>query len=677
MTLDLGMTLKEQVRSLPRTAGVYLFRDASGEPLYVGKANSLRARVGSYFGAEAARSLKLSRLTRQIAHIETFPVQSESEALLLEWNLIKEFSPPFNIQLRDDKSYPYIKVTVAEPYPRIFVTRRLVDDGSRYLGPFTDVGAMRRALRTIKQMYTIRSCHYKMPDELPPRPCLDYHIGRCKAPCAGLQSLEDYRAMIEEILEILGGRTAGVRRSVEERMRGAAEELQYERAAELRDVLRGLDALRSRQAAVAPRGGDHDAIGLARDEELVCGVVLRVREGRLVGRQVHYLGNAGDEAPAALLGALVKGFYIRQEEIPPELLVAEPFEDLDLVEEYLATRREARFEIHTPVRGPKLDLVRAAARNASHLLDRDRVERAGERRKTQERADIAPTPALRLADALDLASPPRTILCFDVSTLAGRESVGSAVWLRDGRPEKSEYRRFRIRDSSDDHPDDYAMMQEIVSRYFDRRVREGHAMPDLVVVDGGRGQLSAARQAMDVAGVSDLATVALAKREEEVFAPDRAVPVRLPRTDSGLHWLQRARDEAHRFALEYNRTLRRRRTLRSRLGEIPGVGPAREQTLLTRFGSLEAVRTASLEELTATKGVGRATAIAIQCALAQPGPEVEAGLCATCRHASRVESDRGSAFLLCRLSRSDKSFDRYPRLPVRRCTGHEPPEETR
>lgn len=617
--------LREQARSLPPTTGVYLFRDATGEPLYVGKANSLRARVRSYFGAQASRSLKLSRLMREIDRIETFPAQSESEALLLEWNLIKELSPPFNIQLRDDKSYPYIKVTVAEPYPRIFVTRRLVDDGSRYFGPFTDVGAMRRALRTIKQMYTIRSCHYKMPEQLPPRPCLDHHIGRCKAPCAGLQSREEYRAMIDEILEILGGRTAGVRRSVEGRMKRAAENLEYEQAAELRDVLRGLDALRSRQAAVDTRGGSHDALGLAQDDRLVCGVVLRVREGRLVGRQVHYLGNAENESPAALLGALVKGFYMRQEEIPPELLISEPFEDLELVEEYLSTRREAGFRIRTPVRGPKLDLVRAAARNAAHLLDQDRVERAAWRQKHEERDGVAPAPAMRLADALSLVTPPRTIVCFDVSTLAGKESVGSAVWLRDGQPDKNEYRRFKIRDSDDDHPDDYAMMQEIVSRYFDRRVREGHALPDLVVVDGGRGQLSAARQAMDVAGVSDLATVALAKREEEVFTLGGALPVRLPKTDIGLHWLQRARDEAHRFALQYNRTLRRRRTLRSRLGEISGVGPAREQELLKRFGSLDAVRGASLEELKETRGVGPSTAIAIQQALARSEPATESG----------------------------------------------------
>ena len=609
--------LRGQARGLDHEPGVYLFRDAAGEVLYVGKAKSLRSRVASYFGAEASRSVKLIRLVREIDSIETFPVRSEAEALLLEWNLIREFGPRFNIQLRDDKSYPYIKITITEPFPRIFVTRRLRDDGSRYLGPFTDVGAMRRALRTIKKMYTVRSCHYRMPDELPPRPCLDYHIGRCKAPCAGLQSEADYGKMIDEILEILGGRTGAVRRSVERRMAEAAEALEYERAGELRDVLRGLDQLESRQAAIDPRGGSHDVIGFARQSTggAVCGIVLRVREGRLVGRRIHYLANVGDEPDEAVLGALVKGYYLRQaDDVPSELLVPAPFDEQDLVEEYLSGVADRRFRIRVPARGPKLELTRAANRNAAHVLERDRVDRVEDARSGSGTAG-PPRAGARLAEALELEVPTRDIVCFDVSTLAGRESVGSCVWLRDGQPHKDEYRKFRIRDSEEGQTDDYAMMQEIVSRYFDRRVREGGTLPDLVVVDGGRGQLSAARQAMDGAGVSDLPTVALAKRDEEVFRPEAPVPLRLPRTDPGLHWLQRARDEAHRFALHYNRTLRRRRALRSRLSEIPGVGPEREQRLLERFGSLDLIRRATPAQLARTPGIGHVTATSILTAL--------------------------------------------------------------
>ena len=608
---------QNQIRALPLQPGVYVFRDSSGNVLYVGKAKSLRARVKSYFGPDATRSLKQNWLIREIDNLETFPVQSESEALLLEWNLIKEFSPPFNIRLRDDKSYPYIKITLSEAFPRIFVTRRLVQDGSQYFGPFTDVGAMRSALRTIKQMYTVRSCHYRMPNEVPPRPCLDYHIGRCKAPCAGLQSESEYRTMIDDILEIFNGRTNKIRSSVTSRMEEASKVLDFERAGAMRDVLRGLDALESRQAVVDPQGANHDVIGFAREDDLVCGSLLRVREGRLLGREVRYLTNTNDEKDATLLSTLVKGFYFRNEEdIPPELLVPIKFDEQELVHEYLSTRRRAQFKIRVPIRGIKRSLIQAATKNATHVLKQDKAKSVGEAFVGSENNASPPLAARRLAETLGLENPPRTIACFDISTLAGRESVGSAVWLNDGQPDKNEYRRFRIRDVINHQVDDYAMMQEIVSRYFDRRVREATHLPDLVVVDGGKGQLSAARQAMNNAGVSDISTVALAKRDEEVFRPNHRDPLRLPRTDPGLHWLQRARDEAHRFALQYNRTLRKRRTLRTRLEEIPGIGPAREQELLRKFGSLGVIRNASIDELVETHGVGHSTAVTILEALA-------------------------------------------------------------
>ena len=405
-------------------------------------------------------------------------------------------------------------------------------------------------------------------------------------------------------------------------MAEAAEALEYERAGELRDVLRGLDQLEGRQAAIDPRGGSHDVIGFARQPAggAVCGIVLRVREGRLVGRRIHYLANVGDDPDEAVLGALVKGYYLRQaDDVPSELLVPGPFDEQDLVEEYLSGVADRRFRIRVPARGPKLELTRAANRNAAHVLERDRVERGNDSTDGSGTAG-PPAAGARLAEALELQAPVRNIVCFDVSTLAGRESVGSCVWLRDGQPHKDEYRKFRIRDSEEGQTDDYAMMQEIVSRYFDRRVREGRTLPDLIVVDGGRGQLSAARQAMDGAGVSDLPTVALAKREEEVFRPGAPAPLRLPRTDPGLHWLQRARDEAHRFALHYNRTLRRRRALRSRLSEIPGVGPEREQRLLERFGSLDLIRRATPAQLARTPGIGQVTATSILAALREEDP---------------------------------------------------------
>ncbi len=602
--------LQNQIGRLPAGAGVYMFRDSRGKVLYVGKAKSLRTRVRSYLSAERDPSPKQRQLARRMASVESYVVESEAEALLLEWNLIREHHPPFNIQLRDDKSYPYIRVTLGEPFPRVLVTRRLIRDGSRYFGPYTNVGSMRSALRTIKELYTVRSCHYELPQRLPARPCLDYHIGRCKAPCVGYQTEEEYRGMIEEILDVLGGRTGAVRRRVRDKMKGAAEAMEYERAAELRDVLRGLETIERRQTAVDHRGGEHDVVGLRREGTLACGVILKVREGRLLGREIHFLQNVGDEDGAELTAALVSGHYLRRQDLPAELLVPEDFPDRELIQEHLSTRRSGPLRVHVPQRGTKRRLVELAAANAADLLREEHLRLDAMKAAGTPSDDDAGVPAAahRLAESLELPAPPRRLVCFDVSTLGGSASVGSAVWLEDGKPFSDEYRRFRIREVPDGETDDYAMMQEVVRRYFDRKVKEGRHLPDLVLVDGGGGQLAAAMQAMEAAGVSDLPVVALAKRDEEVYRPGEPEPLRLDRRDPGLHWLQRARDEAHRFALAYNRTLRRRRLLRSRLSEIRGVGPAREQELLQRFGSLEAIRGATLEQLAATPGVGPGTA---------------------------------------------------------------------
>lgn len=615
-------TLREEAGQLPARPGVYVFRNEDREVLYVGKAKSLRSRVRSYFTAGAGRSVKIRELVRRIASFETFVLESEAEALLLEWNLIKEHEPRFNVQLRDDKSYPYVKVTLQEPFPRVLVTRRIQQDGARYFGPYTDVGRMRSALRMIKKIYPVRSCHYDMPEETPERPCLDYHIGRCEAPCAGHQSREEYREMIDQIVRVLSGHTEEVRARVRERMEAASGELDFERAAELKEVLQGLETLERRRTTVDFRGGDRDVLGVARREGTACGVVLKVREGRLMGRGVHYLRNVADHDEREVVGALVKGFYLRQEDLPPELLAPAGFGDRPLVEEYLSVKRDGTFGIHVPRRGRKRRLVELAEENAGHLLRQDAEAPAdGEGSGVTGPGADASAGSRALQEALDLDAPPRDVVCFDVSTLQGADSAGSAVWLRDGEPHKDEYRRFRIRGTEEGRTDDYAMMQEIVSRYFQRRVREGKPLPDLVVIDGGRGQLSAARQATEAAGASDLPVVALAKREEEVHRPGAADPLRLDRTDPGLHWLQRARDEAHRFALAYNRTLRHRRTLRSHLSEIPGVGPAREQALLKRFGSLDAVRAATRDELAETPGIGAATAEEIRDELAGDGED--------------------------------------------------------
>ena len=594
--------LERKLAELPRRPGVYLLRDAEGALLYVGKAKSLHSRVRSYFGRDADAQPKLRRLKSEIADVETIITGSEGEALLLESTLIREHTPPYNIQLRDDKSYPYVKVTVQEPFPRVLVTRKLERDGSRYFGPFTNVKAMRRALRVIKSTFTVRSCDYPLPDRAPDRPCLDYHIDRCKAPCVGYQSREDYREMIDRILEILAGRTTELRNRIRREMEEAAAELEFERAAELRDVLKGLEVLRRRQTTVDFRGGDRDVLGISRSGEHTCAVLLRVRDGHLLGRDARFLREAEEATMRELVGVAIRDFYLPAADIPEEILVAALPADREALSEVLSERHGARVEIQRPQRGQKRRLVELAEENARHMAE--------ERALQREAPVVGETPpaALRLRDDLGLPSAPRSIVCFDISTLGGTDSVGAAVWLRDGKPDRSGYRRFRIRETPDGETDDYAMMQEVVGRYFNRRIAEEGALPDLVLIDGGRGQLGAALQGLEAAGASDLPVAALAKRLEEVYRPGRDEPVRLSPSDPALHWLQRARNEAHRFAVGYNRRLRRRRTLHSRLSEIRGVGPRREADLLREFGSVAEIRRASVEELARVVGIGPATA---------------------------------------------------------------------
>jgi len=595
--------LARAVAELPRRPGVYLFRDDDGELIYVGKAKSLRERVRSYFRAEARQDPRLRRLVGDIAAVETILAGSEAEALLLESTLIRENTPRYNLQLRDDKSYPYVKVTVQEPFPRVLVTRRLESDGSRYFGPFTNVKSMRRALRLIKSTFTVRSCDWPLPERGPDRPCLDYHIDQCKAPCVGWQSQQDYREMIDQILEILAGRTASLRSRIEREMREASDALEFERAAELRDVLKGLEVLRRRQTTVDFRGGDRDVLGIASDADGgTCAVLLRVRDGHLLGRDARFLRDATDAPMRGLVGAAIRDFYLPAADVPDEILVSALPEDLEALAEVLSDRHGARVDIVRPQRGQKRRLVELAEQNARHLAEERSLE------PEPDGAGEAPAAARSLATALGLPSPPRSIVCFDISTLGGRDSVGAAVWLRDGKPDRSGYRRFRIRETPDGDTDDYAMMQEVVGRYFHRRIAEEGALPDLVLIDGGKGQLGAALQGLESAGASDVPVAALAKRLEEIYRPGRELPVRLRASDPALHWLQRARNEAHRFAVGYNRRLRRRRTLRSRLSEIPGVGPARETELLRRFGSVAAIRRSSVEEIAEVRGIGRRTA---------------------------------------------------------------------
>ncbi len=578
---------------LPTDPGVYMFRDPRGEILYVGKAKSLRHRVRSYLSPAKDATVKTRELVRLAADVETLVVGSEAEALILEANLIKEHKPRFNIQLKDDKKYPYIKVTVGEPFPRVFVTRRLRRDGSRYFGPFTSVGRVRRALDVVKRNHGIRSCRYDLLREAPARPCLDHHIGRCGAPCVRLQSREDYRGRVDEVVRILSGDVATVQVEVEDEMRKASAIMDFERAAHFRDVLTGLDGIARQQRVQTVGGGDQDIVGLARDGSVAVSSTLRVRGGVLIGRDSHTMSEIGDESDGGLLSRSVAHAYLSGgssvvEQLPFEVLLPTDFPDREILQQVLTDRAGRKVSLRIPKRGAKVRLIELAVANARHVLD----ERARKGAALQPRTDDA---LYELQDFLELKIVPRLIVCFDVSHTQGAETVASAVVFLNGEPKKSGYRHMRIR--GDWGNDDYRSMAEAVTRYFEPDRAGDDPLPDLVVVDGGKGQLAAATRALEAIGLGDLAVAALAKRDETVFLPGRRRGVRIPRTARSLHLLQRVRDEAHRFAVRYNRKLRSRRTVRSDLGDVPGIGPRRQQALLSRFGSLRGVKEASAAEI--------------------------------------------------------------------------------
>ena len=601
--MSTSSTVDDKLRTLPARPGVYLMKDAAGEIIYVGKAKSLRSRVRSYFQAGGTHSIKTRELVRRIEDLETIVVDTEAEALILENNLIKEHRPRFNISLRDDKTYPYIKVT-AERFPRVYVTRRMEKDGSRYFGPYTDVRRMRQSLEVVKRLYTVRSCRHDLPDAKVDRPCLDHAMGLCKAPCVGLQSQEEYREMVDEIVEVLGGHTRKVAERIRGQMQEAAMEMNFERAGELRDALQRLESMEQRQRVLDIEGADRDVVGFARDGAEGCGVVLQIREGKLLGREAQFLTNLSDESDEAALGAFVTALYTGRgqrdpEGIPGEVLLPMDFEDRALLEELLRRLCGRVVRVCAPERGKKVSLVDLAAQNARHLVE----ERKLIGNKAAERA---PDALYELQKDLGLAEVPRTLVCFDISHTQGTETVASAVFFENGEPNKGEYRKFRIKGQWGN--DDFASMHEVVTRYFGRRIEEERPLPDLAVIDGGKGQLGAALKALAALGIPEQSVISLAKKEEEVFLPGRADSIRLSRRSQSLRLLQRLRDEAHRFAVTYNRKLRGKRTIRSELSEIPGVGASRQKALLAKFGSMRAVASASEAEIAALPGFGPALA---------------------------------------------------------------------
>jgi excinuclease ABC subunit C len=598
--------LAARVRDLPKSPGVYLFRGADGVVLYVGKASSLRERVRSYFQAPRHLSPKVRLLVREARDLEAIVTTTEEDALVLEDALVKKHRPRFNTRLRDDKRYPYLKIT-AETFPRILVVRRPVEDGARYFGPFTSSRSMRRVLKLAHKLFPIRTCNLPVGEKRYDRPCLNYHIGRCSGPCAGLVSPEEYRRAVDAAALLFAGR---VERAIEDlalQMVRAAGEERFEDAAKLRDTTRALERIRERQTVALPEPVDLDAVGVAVNEERGQGVVLIVRGGRLIGREGFPLTLPPGSTPEEALGEFLDQYYTRATAIPEEVLVPFQVSELEALLAYLGHRRGTRVQAGVPRSPERKALLEMAERNASLSL----------RQAAKERPPPQVEDALdALAEELELATRPWRIEAFDISNLHGQEATGSMVVFVGGRPRRDAYRKFRVRVAG--KPDDYAMMAEVLRR----RLRHGLAelsdpsvargrfsdLPDLILVDGGKGQLGVAERALAEVELGGIEVAALAKRMEHVYVPNRADPVRLPARSEALKLLQRIRDEAHRFAVEYHRKLRNRRTLGSLLDSVPGIGPKRRQLLLSRFGSVEALGEASLEELLSVPGLPRLTA---------------------------------------------------------------------
>lgn len=625
MTFKPSQRISDLLSNLPAKPGVYLHKDAEGNVLYVGKAVNLRSRVRSYFHSHVD-SIKTQRLRRQIADVEIITTESELEALLLEMTLIKQHKPPFNVRLKDDKRYPYIKIHWADPFPKVTVTRRMLRDGSRYFGPYTSAWAVQQTLDLLRKVFPYLTCDRVITGQ-DERACLYYDIKLCNAPCIGAVNQEQYRAEIRRLMDFLDGKSDHIIRGIEGKMERAAAELQFEKAAEYRDQLKAIERITARQKVIGASDTDQDVIAFARSNGDACVQIFFIRHGKLIGREYFMLDNTEGESDPEVLQEFLTQFYDDAAYIPREVLLPHELEEAKIIEEWLRSKRSTKVTIQVPRRGKKRDLVEMATENAHDTLAAIRQQWAADRSKhVQAITD--------LQDALHLPAPPARIECYDISHTQGTQTVGSMVVFVQGAPKKSDYRRFNVVSVGND---DYGAMREVLTRRFQRykdtlagelhdpaeiKARSDKPtawaiLPDLLLIDGGKGQLAAGLevlQAFDLEGVVPVA--ALAKQEEELFLPGRTQPVFLPRRSEALYLVQRVRDEAHRFANEGHRKQRSKMGVASILDSIPGVGPRRRQLLLKRFGSIDALREASVEEITAVPGIPMEVAVQIKAHLA-------------------------------------------------------------
>ncbi len=612
--------------TLPTNPGVYLMKDERGEIIYVGKAINLRNRVSSYFHAPHHQDAKVWRLVERIRDIEFIVTETELEALVLECNLIKKHQPHFNVRLKDDKRYPYIKITWQEPFPKVYVTRRMDNDGARYFGPFTAVWAVHETLDTLRKIFPYLTCDREITGR-DRRACLYYDIGLCLAPCIGAASREEYRAMIDRLGKFLQGKTDEVTTALRARLDEAVAQLEFERAARYRDQLQALARITEHQKVVSPLMLDQDVIAFAREEDAACVQVFFVRGGKLLGREYFVLEGTEDENTDQVLASFVKQFYDEAAYVPPEILLPDQIDEAHIIEQWLNRARGQKVVLRVPRNQQGKELVAMAEENARITLASLKAQWLADETK-QMRA------VTELQEALGLQNPPLRMECYDISNTQGTNSVGAMVVFERGAAKKSDYRKFKIK--TVDGADDYASLQEVLRRRFRRLVSATRdeekmgrpadtemrasplasrasddawtRMPDLVIIDGGKGQVSAAQAVLRELGIEGVNLIGLAKQEEQVFLPERADALDLPKSSEALKLLQRIRDEAHRFGVTYHRALRTKVGLASQLDAIPGIGPRRRRALLARFGSLDKIRAASIAELLTGEGMTRAAA---------------------------------------------------------------------
>ena len=591
----------EKLKHLPTQPGVYFYFDKNGKIIYIGKAKVLKNRVKSYFTG-TPDSPKTARLVARIWDLQTLVTRTEVEALLTEANLIKQHRPRFNIDLRDDKTFPYIRIT-REDYPQVFVTRTIVKDGSVYYGPYTNVKGLRSALAVIKRIFTIRSCNYRMDEESVAAKkvslCLDYHIGKCDGPCQGLISKADYALMIQRVEDFLKGRTDSVEEYLEERMQHSARDLDYEHAARYRDQLEAVHSYVSRQRLRTSDFEDRDVLGVARQENLTCGILIRIRSGKLIGKEQFRFRGTEDEDVPNILSRLITRIYEDASFIPREILVPAEIADRDVIHDWLRQVAGARVSIQVPQIGEKKTLIELADRNAELVLKDWALEQA-------QRVEIVPKMVRALQEDLNLPAPPRRIEGFDISHLGGTETVASLVCFIDGKPGKKEYRKYRIK--SVEGIDDFASMKEVIHRRYTRVKTEALPEPDLILIDGGKGQLNAAVDVLERLGMSHIPILGLAKRLEEVFIPGESRSLGIAKTSASIILLRRIRDEAHRFAITFQRKRRGKAMVKSVLDDIEGVGPSRRVALMKYFRTVKNMKNASIDELIHVPGISRALA---------------------------------------------------------------------